>query len=657
MYIPDEKVEEVRSASDIVDVVGEYVRLKKRGSKFVGLCPFHTEKTPSFNVDPKDHLFYCFGCQKGGDTFTFLREVEHVDFPEAVRMLAERAGIALPEEEAQAGAAGETESVYHALRFAGRFFYRQLTQTEDGQRGLSYLRARGFTPETVKRFGLGYAPDRWDALLKAAEAAQVAPETLAKAGLVVARKGGDGYYDRYRGRVIFPIFSNVGKVLGFGGRILEADTDQPKYINSPETAVYHKSHVLYGLYQGKNAIRRSEEVILVEGYTDAIALHQAGVENVVAACGTSITASHLKTLARYAKRIVFLNDGDAAGDKSTVRGIEIALREEALTPYVVDLPGGEDPDSFMRQRGRDAFAAYLETYRWSFVQFLLIRARQDGRLADPQSETEALHEVLRLIALIEDPIARDAYVYEMSQRLDQPDILLRSELNRILAEHKRSAQRQRRRAGGDGQALRIPALEAGPGEPGQAAPPTSGPAPEQTSAPAQAAVRLEDVRPEEEALIRLMLEHSTPMVEFVLGSMALEEFTAGAAREAATALLALYEQGDVRPETLLNGAYGQRVQAFAAAALIDRHEPSRNWALRKNIPVPQQNQDPYEAAASAMMLLKLDRVDEAIEALKQKLFAAGDADEALRKIQTEIIQLQALRKQVQARAFLDWHAT
>ena len=674
MFIPDEKVEEVRAATDIVDVVGEYVRLKKRGSKFVGLCPFHTEKTPSFNVDPKENLFYCFGCQKGGDTFSFVREKENLSFPETVRLLAEKAGIALPEGEDQADPSNETEQVYYALRFAGRFFYHQLTQTEEGRRGLDYLQGRGFTSETIKRFGLGYAPNRWDALLNAAEGKRLAPEALAKAGLVVARQKGGGYYDRYRGRVIFPIFSNVGKVLGFGGRILDKDADQPKYINSPETTVYHKSRVLYGLHQGKNAIRRSEEVLLVEGYTDAIALHQAGLENVVAACGTSITPEHLKTLGRYAKRIVFLGDGDAAGDKSAVRGIEIALRERALTPYVVELPEGEDPDSFVKGQGPEAFAEYLRTYRWSFVQFMLIRARQDGRLADPQSETEALHEVLRLIALLDDPIARDAYVYEMSQRLDQPDILLRSELNRVLMEEARKAQRERRRPSrSNGQALDVPAFgPASDGRPSEAEARTSDGRPAKAEAQAsdgrtsggdgegEADVQgapprpaRTSARPEEEALVRLMLEGGTPMVEFVLGSMALEEFTEGAPRQAAAALLSLYEGGDVQSEPVLNGRFGPDVQAFAAAAMIDQHEPSRNWALRKNIPVPPQNEDPYEAAASAMMLLKLDRVDEAIERLKRQQFAAV-ADEALRQIQAEIIQLQTLRKQVQARAFLDW---
>ena len=637
MYIPDEKVEEVRAASDIVDVVSDYVRLKKRGSKFVGLCPFHNEKTPSFNVDPKENLFYCFGCQKGGDTFSFVRDVEHVGFPEAVRMLAERVGVALPEEQEQSEAASEAEQAYYALRFAARFFFRQLTQAEEGKKGLDYLRARGFTPKTIKHFGLGYAPDRWDALLQAADEQQLAPEALARAGLVIERKGGKGYYDRYRGRVIFPIFSHVGKVLGFGGRILDKNSEQPKYINSPETDVYHKSRVLYGLYQGKTAVRRREEVILVEGYTDVVSLHQAGVENAVAASGTSFTKEQVKLISRYAKQIIFLNDSDTAGDNSTVRSIEIVLKEGILTPYVIELPGEEDPDSFVRQHGLEAFEKYLRTYRWSFVQFMLIRARQDGRLSDPQSETKALHEVLRLIALIEDPIAQDAYVYEMSQLLGQPDIMLRSELNRMLSRQSQKAKSASFDT--DRQTLHVPDLheESEVGENNRAG------------------KNEEPARPEERVLVRLMLEHETPMVEFILGSMALEEFTEGAVRQAVNVLLAQYQQGAVRAAALLSGEAGEAVQRFAASTRINQHEPSQNWK-KKNIPVPLQDGEPYEAAASAMTLLKLDRVDEAIDALKQKLFAAS-TDEETREIQEQNIQLQNLKKQVERRAFLDGHVS
>ncbi|HMB90674.1 MAG TPA: DNA primase, partial [Rhodothermales bacterium] len=251
MIIPDHKIEEIRAASDIVDVVSDYVRLKKRGSNHFGLCPFHNEKSPSFSVNPSMGIFKCFGCSAGGDVFQFIMRIESHSFPEAARMLAERAGIPLPEHDEEREQSSEMESIYHALRFAARFFYDQLTTTNAGKPALDYLTGRGFSPKTIKKFGLGYAPDQWDALLKEAERKHVDAETLEKAGLVLSRKDNSGYYDRFRGRVIFPIFSHVGKVLGFGGRILEADSDQPKYINSPETKVYNKSRVLYGLYHGK----------------------------------------------------------------------------------------------------------------------------------------------------------------------------------------------------------------------------------------------------------------------------------------------------------------------------------------------------------------------------------------------------------------------
>ncbi|HYE59508.1 MAG TPA: CHC2 zinc finger domain-containing protein, partial [Rhodothermales bacterium] len=255
MRLADEKVEEVRQAADIVEVVSEHVRLKRQGARYVGLCPFHKEKSPSFSVDPKERLFYCFGCHKGGDTITFVREVEGVGFFEAVRALAERFNVPLPEaEEGQdAERASRQEAILHALRWAGRWFYGQLTKTADGERGLQYLLGRGLTPETIKGYGLGYAPERWDALVRAAAEAGIAPDVLVDAGLAIRRDravGGNAagsLYDRYRGRVVFPIFSHTGRVIGFGGRLMTDAKDQPKYVNSPETLVYSKSRVLYGL--------------------------------------------------------------------------------------------------------------------------------------------------------------------------------------------------------------------------------------------------------------------------------------------------------------------------------------------------------------------------------------------------------------------------
>lgn len=629
MSIPTDKLDEVKAATDIVDVVSDYVRLKKQGARFIGLCPFHSEKTPSFSVDPNANLYYCFGCQAGGDAIKFVRETEGLGFEEAVRLLAARAGIELPQE-GDPAERDETESILHALRFAARFYFRQLTQTDEGrERGLAYFRDRGFSNDTIKRFGLGYAPDRWDALLTAAAEEHIRPETLEKAGLVLQRKSGDGHYDRFRGRVMFPILSHVGKVLGFGGRILGKADDQPKYVNSPETPVYHKSRVLYGLYQGRQAIRGAEEAILVEGYTDVISLHQAGVENVVAASGTALTPEQVKTLSRYAKRVLLLFDADSAGSTAALRGIDLVLRE-GLAAYAVALPEGADPDSFVQRFGGEAFRNYVQKERQSFVHFRVATARRAGRLATPEGQAEAAAEVLRSIAQVPDPIAQDAHIQAAAELLGIPDITLRARFRDIARETARDGARQ------PAEAPRREIREASPEPP---------------EAPAPASVPVV-MRPEEGALIRLMLEHGTPMVEHVLGHMALTEFTDGPVRATIEHLLRQYHDGKIDREPFVSGAFGDAVQQIAAGVLADRHAVSVNWERKVGIPVPEWDEEPFEAAASAMTLLKLDRVAEAIERLHRRIYEADQAGEDLGALLAEMQQLQALRGQIERREFL-----
>ena len=360
-----------------------------------------------------------------------VQEIEGVGFLESVRMLAERYGIPLPEEEVDQEAANERESILHALRFAARFFYHQLTQTDRGQPALDYLRGRGYEPSTIKQFGLGYAPDEWDALLTAAEDEQLDPEILEKAGLVVERNDGSGYYDRYRGRIIFPIFSHIGKVLAFAGRILDQDKDQPKYINSPETKVYHKKDVLYGLNQAKRAIRKTDEVLLVEGYTDVISLSQAGVENVVASSGTALTEGQVQTLHRYAKRVLLLYDADEAGSRATMRGMDRVL-EQGMGSYAVELPDGQDPDDFVQEKGGDAFAEYVEEHRQDLPSFAYQRARRSGGLDTPEDRVEVQRDIIESVARIPDPNLRREYVTRTSEVVNVPD----SDLFRMLEEER-----------------------------------------------------------------------------------------------------------------------------------------------------------------------------------------------------------------------------
>lgn len=638
MFIPDEKVEEVRDASDLIDVVSDYVRLKRRGANYFGLCPFHNEKSPSFSVNPGMGIFKCFGCGVGGDVFQFVMRVEKLSFPEAVRTLAEKAGIPLPEQEEQGPAASEAESVYQALRFAARFFYGQLTRTDAGRPALDYLVKRGFTARAIKQFGLGYAPDRWDGLLTEAAAHHITPEVLEKAGLVIPRKGGNGHYDRYRGRVIFPIFSHVGKVLGFGGRILTDAKDQPKYINSPQTLVYDKSRVLYGLYQGKQAIRQSEEVILVEGYTDVISLHQAGVQHVVASSGTALTQEQVRMLGRYAKRIVMLYDADAAGENAALRGIDLVL-EQGLSAYAIELPGGEDPDSYVREQGGEAFEAYVREHRQDFVAFRYAQARRGGALDTPEGEAGTMHAVVASIARMPDPLMQETYLRRASEVLGVPDI----RLHEALAELQRDQRTRSRRPS-------PPPPAAPEGEVFTADPEDGYEAPAEAAAAQQA-----EPLPEEKTLLRLMLEHGAPMVELILSHMGLDEFTDGPSRETAEHLLHLYEEERVDRRPFLDGSFGVAVQQLAAEVMVDLYEPSENWARKQNITVPRFNEDAHETAVSAMTLLKLDRVNEAIQQQRERIYRAAQAGGELRSLQEAMMALHDLRKQIEKRAFLEWH--
>ena len=635
MMIPEDKVEEVKAATDIVDVVSDYVRLKKAGTNFKGLCPFHNEKTPSFNVNPGMGIFKCFGCGEGGDAISFVMKVEGLGFTETVRMLAEQAGIELPAEGERDPHSDEKEAILHALRFAARWYYEQLTRTDEGKRrGLAYFESRGLSPETIKKFGLGFAPGAWDGLLSAATTAQIAPDILDKAGLILPNKNGDGFHDRFRERAMFPILSHVGKVLGFGGRVLPDSTPPtgdyvpPKYINSPETRVYSKSRVLYGLFQGKQAIRAEEEVILVEGYTDVISLYQAGVKNVVASSGTALTPEQVRALGRYAKRVLLLYDADSAGAAAALRGIDLILRE-GLAAYVVSLPDGADPDSFVQKFGGEAFRAYLKKERQSFVHFKVAAARRAGALGTPEGQAETARSLLDTIAQIPDTVAQDGYIRVAAGELGVPDIHLRMQFRDVLKKGGETRPAPRRE---------MPPPPEHEFEPGAAPPPV----PETF-----------EMKPEEGALLRLMLEHGRPMVEHVLGHMALDEFSAGPVRRTVEHLLDQYQAGPIDAEAFTSGRLGPVVQQITAGVLVDRHVASDNYA-RKGMRVPEMNAEPYEAAASAMTLLKLDRVNEAIALANRRTYAAEQAGDDLTPLQQQMQELQRLRIQIERREFFEW---
>lgn len=403
-----------------MDIVGSFVKLKRRGANYLGLCPFHNEKSPSFTVSPSKEIFKCFGCGKSGNGISFVMEHEKLSYVEALRWLAARYNIEVeetevsPERRQQFQAA---ESLYIVNSFAQKFFAEQLFQTDVGQAvGISYLKERGFSEETMKKFGLGYAPDGRDAFTRTALAQQYSAELLIKAGLSAQRQ--DVLVDNYRDRIVFPIHNTSGKIIGFGARLIRKNDRAPKYINTPENELYLKSKILYGTYHARQAIDRADECLLVEGYTDVISLHQAGIENVVASGGTSLTQDQLRLIKKYTNNLTIIYDGDSAGVKAALRGLDMAL-EESLNVKLVLIPDGEDPDSYVRKVGMTEFRNFIQHNKKDFVLFQLeVMLKEAGN--DAQKKSEVVNSIAETIAKIdkaEDFTKQQDYIRQCSQLL------------------------------------------------------------------------------------------------------------------------------------------------------------------------------------------------------------------------------------------------
>jgi DNA primase len=452
--ISQKSIQEVFETAKIEEVVEEFVRLKRRGVNMIGLCPFHNEKTPSFTVSPSKNIFKCFGCGQGGGPVQFLMEHENLSYPEAIRYLAKKYGIELEETGTSPEYLAEQQkldSYYIINKFAADFFQQQLFESDRGKNiALPYFKERGFREGTIKNFGLGYAPKDWKALLEEAKKHQYNEDFLKELGLV-SQKG----FDFFRDRVMFPIFNLSGKVVGFGGRILEKKAKAPKYINSPETEIYNKSKILYGAYQAKNAIRKEDECILVEGYTDVISLHQAGIENVVASSGTSLTTGQVQMIKRFTPNIKILYDGDPAGVKAALRGLDLVL-EEDMNVKVVLLPEGEDPDSHVKNVGATDFKQYLDEKAQDFIFFKANILMQEGK-SDPVKKVGLIRSVVESIARIPDPIKRSLYVKECARLVDVEEQLLISEVNKVMGQRLRKLKQEQER-----QQLSEPRQDLGP---------------------------------------------------------------------------------------------------------------------------------------------------------------------------------------------------
>lgn len=435
--ISQETIQQIVSRIDIIEIISSFIKLKKRGTNYIGLCPFHNEKTPSFTVSPSKEIYKCFGCGRSGNTISFLMEHEKYSYVEALRWLAAKYNVEIEETETSPEFKEQqqvSDSLYIINKFAQQFFTDVLFNTDEGNNaGLSYLKERGFREEIIKKFELGYNPEARDSFAKVATNAQFNESLLQKSGLVVARE--NGLQDNYRGRIIFPIHNQTGKIAGFGARLIRNNDKAPKYINTPENEIYVKSKILYGSYFARQAIDKADECLLVEGYTDVLALHQAGIENAVASGGTSLTPDQLRLIKKYTQNLTILYDGDNAGIKAALRGLDLAL-EEGLNVQLVLLPNQEDPDSYINKNGVASFKSFIKENKKDFILFQLEHALKDAG-DDTNKRSHAVNQVAETISKInkaEEFTKQQDYIHKTAQLLNIDESGLHNLVNKYIRE-------------------------------------------------------------------------------------------------------------------------------------------------------------------------------------------------------------------------------
>ncbi|MEX0771660.1 MAG: DNA primase [Balneolales bacterium] len=614
--IPDDKKEEVRDAADIVDVVSDYVKLKRTGSGFAGLCPFHNEKTPSFHVTPGMSIYKCFGCGAGGDVFNFVMEMEGIGFTESIRTLAERYNIILPAENKPEYDPSHTdkEGIYHALRFAGIYFHRTLMEHEEAKTARDYLAKRGYTKETIRKFGLGYTLKSGDSLKGMAEKEALKEEYLHKAGLLKSDANGVRSYDTFRGRLMFPIFNPSKKVIAYGGRILKDSKKAPKYINSPQTEVYNKSEVLYGIHAAKNEIRKEKEAILVEGYTDVITMHQAGVRNVIATSGTALTSLQMRILSRYADTLLMIYDSDSAGQAAMTRGIDIALTE-GLGIRLLQLPEGDDPDSFVKQFGKEGFLGYKKENSRDFLSFLIQGADQAGEWDDPVTKPKVVGRLLESIACIPDVMSRETFVQKLAKESKIGDRKLFERLDITMTKKKESDKRAKERAGRF-ESQHNQSEEAGTFNGKQ-----------QNQKARREPVAKKKMPPHEKEIVRLLLVHQENMVKYIGSLINEEQFENELLRNFFKDIMQRFESGqknNVETYAAMEHPYPELLGEIVMErfSLSERGNEKRDKALG-------QDSDPYRTARGAIKLLQLHFLDNLVTKYSEE-YEQAEGDDKIR---------------------------
>ncbi len=609
--IPKETVDKILETVRIEEVVGDFVHLKKRGTSLIGNCPFHNEKTPSFHVSAIKGIYKCFGCGKGGDSVRFVMDHEKYSYPEALKYLANKYNVEieeiLPSPEQQI-ADDKRESLYIVTAWAGKFFQQSLWETEPGQNiGLSYFKERGFREDILKKFELGYSPDDWDALIVKATGAGHKEEFLEETGLAVRNDKGK-LYDRFRARVMFPIHNFTGRVIGFGGRTLKTDKNVPKYVNSPESEIYHKSNVLYGLFQAKKAIRDSDNCFLVEGYADVLSVHQAGVENVVASSGTSLTTEQIRLIGRFTRNVTILYDGDAAGIKASLRGLDMIL-EEGLNVKVVLFPDGHDPDSYIQKLGSSSFKTHIEQSRKDFILYKTSILLQDAG-KDPIKKAGIIRDVVESIAKIPDSIKASVFVRECSSLLQIEERILIAELNKLRLNKSKKEQSS----------------------------PLQKPAPEEEISGQELieSYTERDDRQEKE-IVRLLLNYGHELVHwdgitdtyigpYVIANLSDVEFEDPLCRKFLKEYAAKLENGDLPTEQDFITNQDSKMADFAISLVSSPYVLSENWYAKRKIYVKNEKENLRSTILGGIFHLKKRKVDRILQNLREEIKVETDAD-------------------------------
>ena len=643
--IPPHIIDEIMQVSRIEEVIADYVQLKRAGSNLKGLSPFTDEKTPSFVVSPAKQIFKCFSTGKGGTVVSFLMEKEHFSYPEALRWLADRFGVQIPElaqpSAEELAELNERESFYIINEFAKNTFSQNMLETDEGKAiGLSYFEERGFRKDIIERFQLGYCLNKGDDFTKKALAKGYKLDYLEKVGLVKTKE--DRSFDFFRGRVMFPIHSISGRVLGFGGRTLMADKKIAKYFNSPESVIYNKSEILYGLYFAKGDIVKYDECLLCEGYTDVISMHQAGMQHVVSSSGTSLTKEQVKLVKRYTKNLTILYDGDAAGIKASFRGIDLIL-EEGMNVKVVLFPDGEDPDSFSKTRSSSELETYIKTHKQDFITFKSSILLADG-LNDPLRKSELIKDMVHSVSLMPDQITRSVYVQEIARQFDISESIVNNELMRL---RKSTMAKQ----------LQEPMLNDVP-LPKESVNLLS----DDLALQNQSDLAAKEEVIHEEELIRLMIKYgtrevlvkelgnedkSTSVIELIIQEI--EQDDLRIEHPLLREIYGIFMDG-IKDNTLLSTSYLKRIEnqeivAFVSDVESDDRELSHNWVSKYNIYTKSEADDLYESVMNVIYHFKLIKIEQHIQKIQQELKEVNPQGEDLVLLLSELMMYAKIKKE------------